>query len=145
MKIKLRHYGSAEYSPGLFNPISDRRTVNKPIGGLWTSPAVSKYGWLEFCKRESFGSTNVFFDVEFCGSLFVVDGEKDMNKLPWVGGGINPYISFQSMCLSGFDAIHLTAKGEQETRCLYPRSMCGWDCETVLILNPGAIKVIESR
>jgi hypothetical protein len=38
------------------------------------------------------------------------------------------------------DAIHLTERGEHETRLSQPYSLYGWDCECVLIMNPKGIR-----
>ena len=39
-----------------------------------------------------------------------------------------------------YDAIHLTPKGQEDTRWSTPHNLYGWDCETILILNTDNIK-----
>lgn len=49
------------------------------------------------------------------------------------------YPDFEAMIRSGIDAIWLTPKGERETRFSHPKNLYGWDCESVLIMNPNGI------
>jgi hypothetical protein len=51
--MKLIHYGAEKYDPGIFRRIknSERYFLNKPIGGLWTSPLNAEYGWGHFCTQ----------------------------------------------------------------------------------------------
>ena len=139
--MRLIHYGATQYDPKKFLPISDLPLHNKPKGGLWTSPVDSKYGWWNWCEDESFGDTTKSFEVDFKGTFFVIDSVDDMNKLPWIELKGFSFVSFQALCANCFtyDAIHLTEKGQNETRLTYPRSLYGWDCETVLVMNPDSI------
>jgi len=140
----LRHYGNTEYDAKLFMPISDIPFVNKPQGGLWTSPVNSLYGWSEWSKQENFNVSEEYFDLEFDGKVLKIDSATDMDLLPWIECGNSHFITFQALCALGFsyDAIHLTVKGEHETRITHPRSLYGWDCETVFVMNPDSIKEI---
>ena len=135
----LRHFGADEYKPELFKPIKDSHFV-KPRGGLWTSPVGSNYGWKEWCEAEEFGDVTTWFDVEFVGTLLVIDSLNDAKtKLSWCEprpGWSFPL--FEVLVVCGFDAIHLTERGQHETRFSRP-SLYGWDCESVLIMNPETI------
>lgn len=138
--MRLIHFGSTNYQPEKFNPISDRLFWNKPNGGLWTSPVNSKYGWKQWCKDESFCLSNLtkYFEIEFTGTILKINSISDMEKLPWVELQGKHFVSFQSLCPIKFfyDAIHLTVRGLAVTR----HKLYGWDCETVLVMNPASIK-----
>lgn len=142
--MRLIHYGSDEYQANIFRPISDVPFRNKPRGGLWTSPVGSEHGWAEWCAAEVFGELEKSFEIQFEGRLLVIDGVEDMMSMPWIACNGTSFISFQALCAIGFtyDAIHLTIKGERETRYTFPESLYGWDCESVLILNPDSIQVV---
>lgn len=141
VKLRLRHYGNAHYNNKLFEPISDVPFRNKPLGGLWTSPVDSEYGWKHWCEDEDFRDCEEYFDLEFNGTVLEINSVEDMDLLPWIESDGMHFVSFQALCALGFsyDAIHLTVKGQEETRYTHPKSLYGWDCETVLVLNPGAI------
>jgi len=141
-KPRLIHYGASHYDPEKFLPISDIPFRNKPGGGLWTTPVDSKYGWKEWTDDESYGCTDEHFEVEFKGTILRINSCRDMNKLPWIEQREMHFITFQAMCIPGFyyDAIHLTEKGQRETRLTYPKSLYGWDCETVFVMNPASIQ-----
>lgn len=120
----------------------------KPHGGLWCSPLDSEYGWIDWCRAESFGDIDheqrVVFDVD-TRNFVVIDSLRDMEiKLPWFQiHELFSAIDFQKMISEGIDGVHLTIKGEAETRFSYPRTLYGWDCETILILNERCIKEVS--
>ena len=144
--MRLVHYGASEYSSEKFRPISDIPFMNKPSGGLWTSPLNSDWGWKDWCKAEDFGNLSQSFLVDFEGSLLKIDGYDDMLKLPWIENRGIHFVSFQALCAGGFyfDAIHLTVRGEQKTRFTFPKNLYGWDCECVLVINPDSIRAVEN-
>jgi len=144
-ELRLRHYGSGHYKRDLVNPICDVPSRNKPSGGLWTSPINSEYGWSDWSKDNEYGDLSSYFDLMFKGNIFEIDSLDDMNNLPWIDDARRPFVSFEPLVFMGYDAIHLTAKGERETRFAHPKDLYGWDCETVLIMNPDAIQPIFDR
>ena len=140
-KMKLIHYGNTHYIPSWFEPISDEPFRNKPKGGLWTSPINSEYGWSDWCEGEGYGDLSAWFELDFNGTVLEIDSFEDMNELPWIESDGHYFVSFQAICACGFayDAIHLTEKGQKETRMTHPKSLYGWDCETVLVMNPDSV------
>ena len=139
--MQVIHYGAPEYNPALFKPISNRYSRNKPEGGLWTSPVGSEFGWYEWCIEEGFSLHSLdsgYFLLTVCGNILTIDSYDDLGRLPWISDERNySHIDFESI---DYDAIHLTIRGELKTRFSSPRDLYGWDFETVLILNPSAIK-----
>jgi len=134
--MELIHYGASEYDPELFTPISDIHYYKKPNGGLWTSPVGSEYGWKEWADDNKWGDTDSNFTIKFKGNVFKIDSYEDMLLLPWVD---NHGVLFEALIACGYDAVHLTVKGEKETRYSDPKGLYGWDCESVLILNKECI------
>ena len=168
MKLHLIIYNKGEYDPNKFTPIQNRRW-NKPMGGLWASPINARYGWKEWCTKEQFAVCDISNSCQLVidGNIMVIDSVKDMDKMPMQREEINSkaksyyygsagtvrvpaksrtlittFPDFERMVKRGIDAIYLTEKGESETRYSKPRSLYGWDCECVLILNKGIIQPI---
>ena len=121
----------------------------KPRGGLWCSPVDSEYGWIDWCRAESFGDIDheqmVTLDID-TSNFVVIDSVQDMEtKLPWYQfDGPVQAIDFEKMVQQGVDGIHLTEKGQIDTRWSHPHNLYGWDCETVFIMNERCIKNVET-
>jgi len=121
----------------------------KPHGGLWCSPLDSAYGWIDWCRDESYGDIDheqrVILEVDI-SNFVVIDSVEDMEtKLIWRQvHGLFEAIDFEAMVEQGIDGIYLTEKGQIDTRWSHPRSLYGWDCETVLIMNERCIKSVET-
>lgn len=119
----------------------------KPHGSLWCAPLDSAYGWIDWCRAESYGDIDhkqrVILDVD-TSNFVVIDSVVDMEtKLPWYQiHGLFQAIDFEAMVGQGIDGMHLTEKGQIDTRWSEPRSLYGWDCETILILNERCIKEV---
>ena len=149
-KLTLIHYGKTEFLAEKFGTITNRVFI-KPSGGLWTSPIDSEFGWKDWCECENFRSctTENSFTLKFKpkSKILVIDTLLDLESIPMVKG---PYSFFQhfpnfeliSKCK---DAIWLTINGEHETRLSHPYSLYGWDCESVLILNPDCVYQVKNK
>lgn len=120
----------------------------KPHGGLWCSPLDSENTWIDWCRAENYGDIDheqrVILDVD-TSNFVVIDSVEDMEtKLPWYQiHDLFQAIDFEAMVQQGIDGIHLTGKGQWETRFTWPRSLYSWDCETILILNERCIKEVS--
>jgi hypothetical protein len=147
-KMLLETYGITKFNPAKFQPIKNRTWANKPEGGLWATPVNSKFGWKQWCELQDF-RTNLLkkkFEFYYVGNIVKIDSLKDaQNKLVWYPVDVNipsitrKSINFDYMKYIGVDAIWITENGESETRFNYEYSMYGWDCESVLIMNPKGI------
>jgi hypothetical protein len=140
--LTVIHYGAKKYIESSIKPISNENWV-KPKGGLWTSPVDSNWGWKDWCEGAEFRQCHESnsFKLKFNPDtkIILIDSLKDLIELPLLDIGLGsikreyPDFSFLStMC----DAIWLTEKGQGETHLTYPISLYGWDCESVLIMNP---------
>jgi len=141
--MQLIHYGADHFDPDKFKPIKNRDFV-KPEGGLWASPVDSEYGWREWCEAEKFNEEKleIAFQFEYTGRFLVINSQYGLGAMCWREvdywrGKLVP--DFELMAIE-IDAIHLTARGQAATRWSQP-DLYGWDCESVLIMNPEGIVV----
>lgn len=136
------HYGSNEYNPSMFNPITNRDGLTKPFGGLWASNINAEYGWKDWCKDEDFRlerlDSSFTFKLRENANVLFIDSTEILSRLP-----INARtpveswtcLDFDSILKSGIDAIDVNI-----TKCwsLYD-ALYGWDCDSILILNKDII------
>lgn len=146
--MKVVHYTKPFFKlrPINIENAKDRIPI-KPQGGLWCSPLDSTWGWVDWCKAEDFDDIEhkqrVILDVDI-SQFFVIDNVNDMGRLPWFSIYKTIYgIDFERMVKEGMAGIYLTKKGQFETRFTFPKSLYGWDCETVLIMSNECIRSIE--
>jgi hypothetical protein len=143
MKIKCIHYGHDKFDINKFIPIENCNWI-KPKGGLWASQVDSKYGWKDWCEEENYGNLSCNFIFTFKGKVLIIDSLKDMeDKIPFIN--LKEYIhicniDFERLSKE-YDAILLTENGEKETRFSIPKSLYGWDCESICIFNPNTVVI----
>ena len=140
VRLALVHYGNDEFVYEKFaNPTGESRIGIKPKCGLWASPVSSKYGWREWCEDNDFGDLSKSFCFQFHGSLLIINSVEDLENLPWIEDSILPKIDFTEI-VKRYDGMMVTEKGERETRFTFPKSLYGWDCESVVIFNRDCIE-----
>lgn len=162
--MKLIHYSSTKFDRSRFTVIKNRALFNKPSGGLWTSPIDSKWGWKDWCIGEHFNidKLNKFFIIELKkdSKILKINSLDDLKKVPLqnLDDRVKNYPELKDVFYSmnfpnyekiskEYDAIHLTERGQYETR-LPPfgePNLYGWDCETVLVMNPNCIILTKSE
>jgi hypothetical protein len=148
VKLKGRyvHYGSSEFDPVLYRPISNHGSIGtKPSGGLWASPVGSERTWKDWCEVEQFrlSGLNKWFVFELSDGAEVLEvlTGADIPKLDrYVGhtrsGGREIYsIDFEKMATDGYSAFLVMAGSDPD---LY-WELYGWDCDTLLVLDPECI------
>lgn len=149
------HYGHDRFIPEHFTPIRNRQYFSKPFGGLWASPVDAEYGWKDWCEAENFRECredNSFtFTLAPVARVLYVAGRSDLKGLPRTGdmesilGGMydvdNPYslvsLDFERLRNDGWDAVEVT-----DINRLY-WALYGWDCDSILVMNPDIIEVVE--
>jgi hypothetical protein len=147
--MKVIHYGSNKFDESKFQSIKNDNWA-KPRGGLWTSPINSKYGWKDWNESEQFMACDIenSFIIELSNDckILKIDSKIDLLKLPTYSKENSVYLDYEAITTK-YDAIWLTANGENETRyCgMFDNNakMYGWDCETVLILNNKCISDVK--
>ena len=145
---KIISFGKTELTEERF--IQPKNDWIKPIGGIWGSTYIQgevySSDWERWCIEENFGynwKEAVIFTLKPDAKVYEVDSVQDLNNLAKAynvhSNGFLPHLDFEAMVAAGIDAIHLTEKGQAETRFSRPYSLYGWDVESWLILNIGAI------
>ena len=149
--LELIHYGASEYKPDLYVEVKNQGWV-KPSGGLWTSPVKSNWGWKDWCLAENFricdGSNSFRLRFKETSKILVIDSLRDLEMLPksklaYSKRFSKEYPDFEVLTKE-CDAIWLTERGQRETHLSHPLSLYGWDCESVLILNPDCCYEVTS-
>lgn len=116
----------------------------KPRGGFWTSTYNKEYGseWIDWCKENEFSTSSTFngfiLYIKEGVRVYKVDSEQDLMKL------FSMYelrtelpikaLDFEKIS-KDYDGLHLTSRGQVETRLTYPYNLYGWDCECTLWFN----------
>lgn len=141
--LHLVTFGCGErFRRNAYKPIRNRDFV-KPDGGLWASPINVAWGWKQWAEREEYGDLSTWFEFDFRGRVLKIDKLKDLIALPrrhYDGYREMQWPDYEAILARGVDAIHLTEKGESETRFSNP-NLYGWDCECVLVMNADAVQV----
>lgn len=149
-EIRCICYGRSVFEPKKFTPMRAGQRWIKPIGGLWSSPVAGGYSWADWCRDETFNvdALALNFAFTFRGRALVIDGPEDVALMPHSYLTDDLYvleIHWDDPFFSAIDGIHLTANGERTTRFHQKYSLYGWDCETVLVFNQGAIKCLTTK
>lgn len=144
--------GLEEPSPDLFEPVtnSDDCLGAKPRGGLWTSTYNPSYGSdrIRWCMAEDFRVPRAGWKAWLLtpvrhAVVLGIDEKRILDVLIRQFGRAPRYEmhegqrvpDFEKLAAGGFDAIHLTARGEQRTRHSMPNNLYGWDCESTIWLH----------
>lgn len=163
----LVHYGTDRFYKNKVNPIKNSNWV-KPNGGFWTSPLNSTWGWKDWCDSEGWykrGGVDKFIKLKLKRSakLYLINSTSDLEKAPLLRMDSNYntypvksykqlkklqksdlhyfdrfYIDYEKLVKMGYDGIHLTDKGQSDTRW-GDINLYGWDCETVLLFNTDCV------
>lgn len=146
--VRIISFGKTELTEERF--IQPKNDWIKPIGGIWGSTyipdEVYSSDWERWCIEENFGynwKEAVIFTLKPDAKVYEIDSVQDLNNLAKAynvhGNGVLTRLDFEAMVAAGIDAIHLTEKGQEETRFSRPYTLYGWDVESWLILNIHAI------
>lgn len=162
IKMKYIHIsknGTSGFDKDFFHPIKNLNGCASPSGGFWASPIDAKYGWKEWCEANNefdwlLGARFIF---EMPDSARVLRIEKvadipcdyinfnyfdlKLCTLPKDGKGISNQtlpLDFEKLA-EKYDAIEILAGSNYD---LY-YTFYGWDCDSILIMNPDIIKEAE--
>lgn len=140
---KYIHYGSNQFNKDKFQEIKNME-MNKPQGGLWASNTESKYGWKDWCLDNDFYIEKLDNYYEFTLSntakILEIHSVSDLIKIPqqnkpdWYKHCIPDFEAIKEK----YDAIEFFLSDEPN---LY-FELYGWDCDSILILNPDIIKIL---
>lgn len=162
------HYGSTKFDPNKGFPIKNSSDLCiKPQGGLWASRTTAECGWKQWCEAECFRDCieeNSFkfiikdgFRVETLSNLDQLTklppNEIAYNKIykrppPIYNNPHEPipdqyFIDFEKCLNEGISAIELCFYGlEYTTQGNLHYALYGWDCDSIVILDPNCVEEI---
>lgn len=142
------HYGATNFDPSKNFPIKNKRYWCKPFGGLWASRKNATFGWKQWCDREEFRDCEEDNSFEFTlrdeNKVMIISTVAQLRRLPKAEDPIasSYLIDFEKCLHLGIDAIELCWYGEEYEKIangdLY-FELYGWDCDSIVVLNPDAI------
>lgn len=141
------HYGNTNFDISKFDAPKNRPYLQKPYGGLWASPIDAKRGWKDWCEDERFRVCNrensFSFTLRDGAKVYHVRNYEDVLKMPEVKGDIElqEHIPDFEKIAKEYDAIelHLSDESDHEVEEGLYFALYGWDCDSILILNPYVI------
>lgn len=149
------HYGCSakEFSGENFKEVKNILYFNKPQGGLWASPTkaiydyienrkIKSYGWKEFCEDNNFRTESgidkqFYFCLKPDSNVYSIKSKEDFENLPKTN--IIEGIDYEECIRLGIDAIEYNYTYAHKEESLGDRLdfiMLGWDCDSIVILNP---------
>ena len=146
--------GSDHFDRSIFMPVTNEPYPwIKPRGGMWSSPVNSDNTWEDWCQENSFRLRKLDRQFRFVlaeGSRVLrIESNKDLDELYSQGYKRSDfdkhqylrddmyYLDFEKILANGYDAIQVTITNETYW------SLYGWDCDTLLVLNPDCVIEIE--
>jgi hypothetical protein len=144
-QFKYIHYGHSNFNKDMFYKIKNDSCFTKPIGGLWASRINAKFVWKEWCEREKFREChkeNSFqFKLKDNSRILKIQNAKQLSKLPKNKSDLSTiYVCLDFEKLSKkYDAIEVLISNDNK---LY-WDLYGWDCDSLLVMNPECIEVIN--
>lgn len=124
--------------------------INKPIGGVWGSPLVSKKGWADWCNSNNFRinllGKHFLFSLKPNTKIYVIDTFEDLKKISTLPNQFGEKsINFNLLKNNGFNGVFVTAKAASELRYVGKgyAGLDAWDVESICVFNPDVIIPIE--
>jgi hypothetical protein len=149
---KYIHYGCKHFNKDRFVKIKNcNMPWNKPErnSGLWASPINTDNGWFDWCTCNNFHmdrlNESFIFELKKGSKVIEVHNDTDLDNIiskglceytyeyPWHTDD-NVYFDFEQLVKDGYDAIEVYVNSNRIYMSLY-----GWDCDSILVLNPDCI------
>lgn len=146
-----------EYSAERFQKVRNIPHSTKPFGGFWASPfSRLAYGWEWFCKQNEYyrkgeSEKKFAFCLDVDANVFRIETVADFRRLPMIETAEETeLIDFEECRRQGIDAIeydystsHVRWKFDkrytEEDGEELDKLLLGWDCDSIIILNPKII------
>lgn len=143
-RMKYIHYGSSRFDRKKFQPIENQGYRTKPLGGFWASSENSVYSWKTWCETEEMGwcdGENFAFHIRDTANVIHIKNVEDLSNLPTCDSLIYGVIclDFEKMLTEGIDAVELHLSDAPQVNSDLLFSLYGWDCDSILIMNPEII------
>ena len=140
------HYGHKTFDKIRFCPVKNREGFTKPVGGLWASKINSQNGWKAWCEDNNYGECVDDNSFEFTLSdntrVLTINNNKELENLPKADSifklSFSTFLDFEKLALD-YDAIEINISSDYSG--LY-FSLYGWDCDSILVMNPDIIQII---
>lgn len=144
------HYGDDTFRTP--DPIKNRAKWVKPYGGLWASRKDTDNGWKDWCKAENFRLDTFDRSFEFTlrddARVLMIDHVEQLFDLPTLNSFTyfnlesfdycECYLDFEKL-MEDYDAIEVAIDYD-----LY-NALYGWDCDSILIMNPDIVEIMEEN
>ncbi|SDW45607.1 hypothetical protein SAMN05216391_10861 [Lachnospiraceae bacterium KHCPX20] len=146
------HFGDL-FDRKKIEPIKNRFAMTKPSGGFWASRNCKDgFNWIDYNHKvldKWIGyEKHISFPLKKGANVVEIHCSEDLNSLPKIPKEKLPgdvrlewtCLDFEKMLADGIDAIEV--RGIAEDRDLY-FDLYGWDCDSILIMNPDIIDYSE--
>lgn len=148
-KRKYIHYGHDKFDLTKFQPVKNRGAgMTKPSGGFWASYPNTERNWKNWCEANDFhlDSFNKCFkfSLKDNSKVFRINRVDQLNKLPKCNSAFDTSLYYCvdfEMASKEYDAIEVDLTNEifdDYLESLYFK-LYGWDCDSILIMNPDII------
>lgn len=143
------------YNPAKFRHVTNghRFSLNKPDGGLWSSPLKSVFGWKDWCEAEGYSQGFSFscgfkFKLKSSSRIYVIDSLQDFQHLLDLYSLRNPVgdrcIDWERLS-KDYDGLLLTYHGFWATRNdAEGLGTYSWDCESLIVFDLNVLSVVKS-
>lgn len=147
------HYGHLHFDRALFEPVRNKDKGNKPDGGLWASDEDTENGWKDWNATNEYrecDEDNAFrFVLKPEARVFVIDSVAALDNIPrcrevslfamLILGGMGGVYDWEEMARK-YDAVDFRLSADSG---LYD-AMYGWDCDSLLVLNPEIVEELPA-
>jgi len=155
------HYGcsSEEFLISKFVKVKNHTFGWKPSGGFWASPTShgkmgELFDWKAFCEKEEYYpkgkplNKKFYFCLDINAHVVRIESMDTYQALPKVvredcaTGRKEEFIDFEKCMRQGIDAIEYAYSAiikDENMKEEMDRKMLGWDCDSILIMNPKII------
>ena len=154
MSNKYIHYGSSSFDLNKFGAVKNcAEPWNKPDPHtcLWASPIDSENSWIQWCKDNLFRldelMSSFIFELKPDTTILNIRNDDELQQAldygllhnrasEFMGPLPDYYMDFEKLTSEGFDAIEVYIYSPRIYWGLY-----GWDCDSLLVLNPNCVVV----
>ena len=137
---KYIHYGSTNFDRRVFVVPTNVFAFTKPSGGLWASPVDAEFGWKDWCEREDFEwcdfKKSFTFALSEHARVLNISSVEVLGELPQCDTYLDwTLLDFEKLLADGWDAAEVSISADPR---LY-WTLYGWDCDSIVVLNPDVI------
>ena len=136
------HYGSNHFEKEKFQQIENDigSPINKPKGGLWACKLKGSHTseWHDWCLSENFRlnklKTSFIFELDSDANVFEITCDNDIMRLyefNVINQGNIDWVKLRNL---GYDAVYVELFSDNCFDIFY-----GWDCDSLLVLNPDCV------